>query len=103
MEPQNAEWSRQLVSRLDGPDALWAALELGRQGDRAHEAASWQIEVMAAVAAWLIDPSSPDPLRRIAEELLKQERVPYEVVQREQHKVGGGWKRVFVDLMPLNL
>lgn len=92
IEPQNATWSDRLVERLDGNDAFWAASELGRHGDRARGAVehlrqiaetadSWQTKAMAATAAWRLDPSSPNPLKRIADELPQQQSGHYEVIQ----------------------
>ncbi|MBI3416604.1 MAG: HEAT repeat domain-containing protein [Verrucomicrobia bacterium] len=92
IELQNATWTDQLVKRLDASDAFLAAWELGKYGDRARGAVarlrqiaettdSWQTKVMAATAAWRLDPSSPNPLKWIADELPQQQNGYYEVIR----------------------
>lgn len=92
IDPENAEYRRRLIDCLDQPGGWWAAMELGRQGGKAQEAIPhlqrmeqsadrWSARAIAALAAWRIDSSQPTPFPRLAEELLLETRMPYEVLQ----------------------
>lgn len=92
IEPQEATWTDELIKRLEGNDPVWAAWELGRHGERARSAVGrlrqiaetsrdWDLKVMAATAAWRLDPSSPNPLKQIADELPQQQGGHYEVIR----------------------
>jgi HEAT repeat protein len=92
IDPENAEYRRRLIDCLDQPGGWWAAMELGRHGGKAQEAIPhlqrleqsserWSARAIAAIAAWRIDPSQPNPLPRLADELLLETRMPYEVLQ----------------------
>lgn len=92
IDPENAEYRRRLINCLDQPGAWWAAMELGRHGGKAQEAIPhlqrleqsserWSSRAIAAIAVWRIDPSQPNPLPRLADELLLETRMPYEVLQ----------------------
>lgn len=92
VDPDNTEYRRRLIHCLDQPGAVWAAMELGRQGGKAQEAIphlqrieqssqDWSLRTVAALALWRIDSSRPSPFPRLAEELPLQPRMPYEVIQ----------------------
>lgn len=95
IEPENPEWIDQLVKRLEpgeGDHAFWAAWELGKRGEAARTAVEplrrlaespvyWRTKAMAATAAWRLDPSSPNPLNSITNNLSQQTAGHYEIVR----------------------
>lgn len=95
IEPNNLQWVDQLVAKLDRVkegDAMWASWELGKHVESARKATpallrlaknagDWRTQVMAATAAWRLDPSSPNPISAIANHLAVRESGQYEIVR----------------------
>ena len=95
IEPENPQWIEHLVKRLDsveGGQAFSAAWELGKRGVAARgavgplrrlaeSAGDWRTKAMAATAAWRLDPSSPNPLNLITNNLSRREHGQYEIVR----------------------
>lgn len=95
IEPNNPQWTDQLIAKLDRVkegDAMWASWELGKRGEPARKAipallrlakntGDWRTQVMAATAAWRLDPSSPNPISTITNHLAAREPGQYEIVR----------------------
>ena len=96
IEPENPQWIEHLVKRLDsvegGGEGFSAAWELGKRGVAARgavgplrrlaeSAGDWRTKAMAATAAWRLDPSSPNPLNLITNNLSRREHGQYEIVR----------------------
>jgi hypothetical protein len=80
IEPTNSRWDKELILCLDSELRWPAVLELLRRGEHlpnaierlrrlSREDPSWDTQVLAALAIWKIDPSAPNPLQQISEEL----------------------------------
>jgi hypothetical protein len=98
IETDQPQWTDSLITKLgqiEDANAMWVAWELGKRGDRALGAVSalldkvksakadgrWETEAMAAAAAWRLDPSAPNPIHSITNNLLVRQGGRYELVR----------------------